>query len=271
MRVTAGVLVVALALGASACGGNAAAKKRHDAVTKYIISVDRIEAKLARPLVAISKANRDFAQSKSNPATISRKLQLAADKVDALRRRLAAIDPPPDAAKLQPLLVELAQREVSLARETAALVLFQPAFSNALRPLAVAGKILKDALSSKAKPAVKATALDAYAAAIGGVLTQLARLQPPPVTAALYHNQRATLEQVAASATVLAQGLRVKHAKNLAALLHAFNAAAVANQSLAAQNSEIQAIHAYDLRIRTIDRLSIRVHREQVRLQRLLA
>ncbi len=260
-------LVAAFGLLAVTGCGNGATKKRHDAVTQYILSVDKIQAKLAAPLLAISKANRDFAQNKSDPATIARKLHVAAAKVDALRLRLAAIDPPPDAAKLQPLLVELAQREVSLAREAAALVLFQPAFSSALRPLSAAGTLLKDALKSKAKPAVKAAALDAYASAIVGVLDRLARLHPPPVSAALYRNQRATLEEVGASATALAQGLRDKHAKNLAALLHRFNAAAVANQSLAAQRSEIQAIHDYDARIRSIDRLAIRVHREQGRLQ----
>jgi len=270
VRVAAVALAAVIALTATACGGKSAATKRHDAVTKYIESVNEIQVRLSRPLVAITKANRDFARHKSDPATIARRLREAAAKIDSLRLRIAAIDSPPDTARLKSLLVELARHEASLARELAALATFQPAFSSALSPLAAAGKGLTEALKSKANRDVKAAALDAYAAAIGGVIESLGRLRPPPVSAALYGTQRATLEQVRASASSLAQGLRDKHAMNLPSLLRHFNAAAIANQSLAAQRSQIEAIRLYNLRVSGIDRLEIRISREQTTLQRRL-
>jgi hypothetical protein len=59
----------------------------------------------------------------------------------------------------------------------------------------------------------------------------------------------------------------VPRSKDLPELLQRFNRAAVSNQSLAAQRAQIAAVRAYDERIRALDKLAIRVHREQVRLQ----
>src|SRR5437868_3835965 len=111
-------LAVVLAFAAAGCGhGNV----RHDTVAQYIASVNKIEVKLATPLLAISKANRDFARHKGKPATIAERLRTQADRVDALGRKLAALPAPPDAKKLKPMLLELTHAESALAREVASL------------------------------------------------------------------------------------------------------------------------------------------------------
>ena len=114
---------------------------------------------------------------------------------------------------------------------------------------------------------MKATALEAYSAALGGVLGRLRPLHPPPVGAALFATQMTTLEQVRTTTAALAKALREKRNKDIPTLLHRFNLAAVGNQSLAAQRAQIQAVRAYNGRIRSLDKLAIRVTREQVRLQ----
>ena len=48
---------------AAACGGKSTA--RRDAIATYIVRVDAIEQHLQKPLLDVSKANRDFAGKKS--------------------------------------------------------------------------------------------------------------------------------------------------------------------------------------------------------------
>jgi hypothetical protein len=268
-RAAALCLLLTVAVAATGCGSGKTKQRRED-VAAYILRVDTIEAALSRPLGAISKANRAFALKKASSAKTAASLRDAAAKIDVQRARLERLHVPPDAAKLQPLMVRLATLEASLTREVAQLATFLPAFSRALKPLAAAGGPLKVALGSKAAPQVKATALDTYASQLGAVLVALAKLQPPAVSRAVYATQVATLRQVRDSASALAEGLRTKDAKALPKLLHDFDAAAVANQSLAAQQAQAEAIRAYDNRIKALNLLTVRVHKEQSRLQRLL-
>ncbi len=163
--------------------------------------------------------------------------------------------------------MQLAAREAALAREVARLATFLPRFRTTLQPLAKAGTLLKQALAGKGSAAVKATALEAYSAALGGVLARLQPLQPPPVGASLFATQVTTLEGVRASTSALAKALREKRSTDIPTLLHRFNLAAVGNQSLVAQRAQIQAVRSYNGRIRSLDKLAIRVTREQVRLQ----
>ena len=236
-------VAVALAVLAAGCGSHSTTRRD---VSQYIQSVNNIEVKLSRPLVAISKANRDFAQRKSNLSAIADRLHHAALNVDRLTLQLAKLDPPPEAARLQPLLVELGRREAALAREVAGMATFLPAYSKALVPLAKLGPQLKQALNTKGHPGVKAAALETFASGVNGVLTQLAHLRPPPALQAAYLNQAATLRQVRDSARALAGALRNNRAKQLPALLRAFDAAAIGNQTVAAQQAQIAAIRGYN-------------------------
>jgi hypothetical protein len=260
-------VAVALAVLAAGCGSHNTTRQD---VSQYILSVNKIEVKLSRPLVAISKANRDFAQRKSKPAAIAGRLDQAALKVDRLTLQLAKLDPPPEAARLQPLLVELGRHEAALAREVAGMATFLPAYSKTLVPLATLGPQLKKTLNTKGRPNAKAAALETFASGVDGVLAQLSHLRAPPAVQAAYLDQATTLRHVRDSARALEDALRNNRSKQLPTLLRAFDAAAIGNQTVAAQQAQIAAIRGYNDRIKGIDRLAIRVHREQVKLQRLL-
>jgi hypothetical protein len=265
---TARIAAVAalIVLAGAGCGG----QSRHDAVSKYLTEVNAIQAKFAAPLLAVSTANRDFALPHSNPVAVRRQLLTAAQRIDTVRGELADLSAPSEAAPLKKLLMQLATRESALAREVARLATFLPVFQSTLQPLATAGKLLKQALSGKGSLTVKANALDAYSSTLGDVLVRVRKLRPPPVSAAIYASQVTTLERVRASTTALAKALREKRNKDIPVLLRRFNLAAVGNQSLAAQHAQIQAVRSYNARISGLDSLSIRISREQVRLQRSL-
>jgi hypothetical protein len=266
MVVRSAAVAVALAVLAAGCGGPS---RRHQ-VSVYLTQVNAIQAQLAAPLVTVSNANQDFAKPHAKPAEVERKLSSAAARIDVLTRRLSRLSAPADARKLKSMLVELARREADLAREVARLATFLPRFQLALRPLATAGAALKKVLAAKGKPEEKAAALETYSATIGGVLRRLHGLDPPPVSAPLLASQVATLEQVRASTSALAKALREKRSKDIPQLLRRFNLAAVSNQSIAVQRAQIAGIEAYNGRIRGLDKLAIRINREQVRLQKTL-
>jgi hypothetical protein len=256
-------LPILLALFVTACGG----QSRHHVVAQYITRVNAIETKLAQPLLEISHASRDFTKQHTPSAEVAKRLRQSAARVDEFRAQLAAITPPPEAKRMHALLLELALREASLAREVASLATFLPALSQTLRPLAGAGVPLRSALKSKARPAAKAAALDSYADTITVVRSRLGALRPPPVSAVVVRTQSATLRNVAASARALARALREHRNKDVAVLLRRFNAAAIGNRTVPAQRAQIAAIRAYDDRIRALTRLAVRLRREEGKLR----
>lgn len=257
--------VLALALVASGCGGSGGQRRQ---VAGYLRQVNAAEKTLATPLAAVTKANRSLGRKHPDLAAVHADLLRAQARTRAARAKLAALHPPTAARRLRTLLLELADRQIELTGETAKLVAFLPRFDAARLPLRSASALLQAELAQKrAKPAAKAAALDAYAAAVGGAVESLRRLDPPPVSAPAYRDQLAALVRVQAAARALAAGLRSKHA-DLAQLLHDFDAASVATGTTAAQRAQIAAVRDYNRRIRSIDGLLRRIALEEARLGR---
>jgi hypothetical protein len=258
--------LLVLVLLATGCGGGSS---KHDAVAAYFTEVNAVERQLAGPLLEITKANRAFASRKSDPAKTRARLARSERKLVQLRARLAAVHPPPDARTMQRLLLELVDRQAGLARETMQLARFVPAFTAALRPVAPAGRRLKATLNSKQPATAKAAALELYSSQLGAVLEQLRPLKPPPASAPAFAAQVRTLGAVRASVTALARGIRDKRTKAIGQLLHRFDLAATGNQSVAAQRAQIDAIRAYNQRVRGLDRLAQELGRARAKLQQL--
>jgi hypothetical protein len=258
--------LLCLVVFAAGCGGSHA---KRNAISAYITKINAVEVQLARPLVDVSKANRDFARGKGNSAKIRARLARSEQVFARLRRRIAAVTPPPDAKRMRLLLLELVDRQAGLAHETLLLARFVPAFSTALRPLPAEGRSLKSALNAKQPASAKAAALELYGRQLGVVLTQLRALHPPPASAPAVTNQVHTLVAVRASVVALARALREKRAKQVAPLLHRFDVAASSNQSLAAQRAQIAAVRAYNARVSAIDRLVRQLSAERLHLLKL--
>jgi hypothetical protein len=266
------LLPVALAsLLLAGCGGHT-----HAALSDYLHRVQTAEGGMAGQLQEVTSANQAFARAKKDDPQLARKLATAERTLRTLRERLAAVTAPPQAAHLRALLLELVDGEIGLAREVRQLAAFVPRYSVALRPLQPASAALKTKLAASAKGAAatkalngaKADALTAYAGTVGSVIETIRPLEPPPAWQPTYEQQFQSLSQLQASALALARAVRANNAQAIPALLHQFDAAAVSNQTVAAQEHEIAAVKAYNGRITRLVRLARAVEKERSRLEK---
>jgi hypothetical protein len=265
-RVTSAALLV-LAVLAAGCGGDGAHERR--AIASYFTEVNQVQAQMARPLLEVSRANRAFAQGKADPAKTRARLARSEATFAKLRRKLSAIQPPPEGKRMQSLLLELVDRQRELSDETVRMARFMPPFAAALQPVGPAGKDLRTVLNGKGSAPEKAAALELYAQRLNGVLARLRPLDPPPSSRPTWEVQLRTLRSVRASVLALAKALREKRSQDVATLLHRFDLAASSSRSLAAQRLQVAAIRAYNRRVRGLDRVSREIALERVRLQKL--
>ncbi len=253
------------------CGGGT-----HAALTDYLNRVQTAQAGMAGQLQEVTSANQSFARSKKDDPRVARKLVTAERTLSTLRERLAAVTAPPQAAHLRSLLLQLVDGEIGLAREVRELATFVPHYSAALRPLQPASAALKKQLGASAKGtaatkalnAAKADALTVYARTVASVIETVHPLDPPPAWQPTYAQQLASLSQLRGSALALAQAVRANNAQAIPALLHRFDAAAVSNQTVAAQKREIAAVEAYNARITRLVQLARSVEKERTRLEK---
>jgi hypothetical protein len=264
------VLLVGVALVAAACGGHS----KHTQVANYLNLVDATERTLAQPMQEVTLANQAFAKQRGGPKVESQ-LAKAETTLQKLRRRIAAIDAPSSATHLRALLLELLDHEVGLTNELRQLSTFVPSFDAALRPLAAANTNLKQELSQTAKgasaakalDAAKAQALETYASTVSGVIVKLRVLQPPAVWKPAYTGQLATLVQLRSTSAALGKAIAAGNAAAVPKLLRAFDAAALVDQSAAAQRAQIAAVNGYDRRVKAVNTIGRKIERERNRLQ----
>jgi hypothetical protein len=266
----AAVAVVALAGG---CGGGDdgdGGGGGREAVAAYVDDANAIQAELRVPLAAAERAYADFASGDTDLAEVRPRLAESERTIRALGRRLAQLQPPPEAKHLHALLLGLVQAQVELAHEVEGLAAFLPKFEQRLGSLRPAERRLRTALAAARTAESQAAAIDRYGEDVGAVLRGLETLQPPEVMAAAYATQVDTLAKVRRSSVGLAKALRNDDAQVLPARLRQFADAAGGSGSVAAQRSHIEAVKLYNRRVSRLGTLADRVDRERGRLQRTL-
>jgi hypothetical protein len=252
------------------CGGHT-----HAALRDYLNRVQAVEAGMAAQLQQVTTANQTFARGKSDPQ-LSRKLISSERTLRTLRQRLAKLKAPPQAQHLRALLLQLVDGEVELAHEVRQLSAFVPRYRVALQPLQPASAALQKKLAAGAKGtaatnalnAAKADELTTYAGTVGSVLAMVRPLDAPPVWQPTYRQQISALLQLRSSALALARAVRGNDARAIPGLLKRFDAAAISNQTVAAQKREIAAVKAYNGRIQGLVRLARSVEAERGRLEK---
>lgn len=249
----------------SACGGHRAPSPR-DQVTAYVGRVNAAEAKMRVPVGAVQEALSEFGHGRLQPATV-RRLAGAQATLGRLRRQLAAADPPPQAAQLHKLLLELISREASLAGEIHTLALFDPAFAAVLQPLRKANTDAQAQLEGLRSTPRIAAVLGAYRATIERVRARLGRLTPPAVEKPLYDAQRTRLAGLDAALGSLLSAIRTKDVNASLRAEHELSVATVGVDSLANQRAEQQAVIAYNRAVAALTALGVRVADERNRLQ----
>jgi hypothetical protein len=284
---------VAVVLGA---GGLWAHTSSRDSVNAYIKRVDDVQQQMRLPLTRLLSAYRSFSTRGSAPQ-VQRRIDDAERTLRTLELRLSALAVPPEATRLQRLLVKLVVQEVALAAEVDTLARFLPRFNTvaggsrvanaqlsrslaAIRPPrahAVRGtpKQLAKARAAYAAAATRAAlaqaaAVVAYDRSLTGVIGRLQRLRPPPVMAPAYRAQLSSLEATVAAGAALVTELHKTNRSRVAQLSRRFSVAARLAGNVAAQRAEIAAIKGYDSRVRAVGTLQGAIQTELSRLGRTL-
>jgi hypothetical protein len=290
--VAAGAVAAAIIVTLS---GRSSESAQHRAVARYVTEVDAVQQDMTLELARVRDAYRGLGlASTGRGANGKRELERAEQTMRLLQQRLAGVAAPPVASKLRRLLLQLAAADVRIAHEVNQLALFMPQFAaagaagraaavrltkdlGALKPPAggavrgtaqqVAAARAAYEAASAAAAAAQADAVDGYDRALGRVLDDLRRLDPPPVLAPAYRAQVATYEMTRAAGGALSRELRGPDRSRVPLLNRRFIQATRHAASDAAQKAEIAAVKAYDARIKGTRTLQVAIRTELLRLQ----
>jgi hypothetical protein len=277
------LLAVLLATGVTACGRSAGARP---SVAAYVRHVQRLETRFQTPLRAVGRAGTVLGAETSGRANALGRLAVTANEatlrvalrqLGTLRSELAAVPAPAAASHLRALVLRLADRQLALTRNVAALVVFLPSFNDQIAPLAAATIRLKvilatgGSVSVAALPAIyrfRASALHAFSSTVAVISGRLRRLRPPPVSVPAYRSQLASLAGMRQAANALAAALLSQQTSTVPQLLLAFDRAATLNQTTAAQRAQIAAVSSYNHQVRGLKQLVNQIDLERYRLDR---
>ncbi len=292
----AAAAAVAAAVLVTVTGRGSSESKAHRSVSAYIKEVDGVQQQLRVRLTPLLTAYRDVGTQKPGK-NVERNVQDAEKTLAVLERRLARLQPPPEAARLHRLILQLLAADRRVAHELAQLTVFAPRFRAALAVAGTAGSRLSAALAAARPPtprAVRGTpaqiaharaayrtaalasavaqsdAVLAYCRELGRVLMKLRALRPPPVMAPALRTQMNALVATRHAGLQLGKELRKTNLVNVPVLSRRFSVAARAAGSVASQRAEIAAIKAYNARVRETASIGGRIRDEVTRLQQLV-
>jgi hypothetical protein len=285
-RLGASTLIVG-ALLLAGCGGSHPTSTR-TSVADYVMQINGVERSLGVPLLSVTRVAAQFSRSKTSngtkvvnqtPAEQHAALQVAVAQMVPLRNRLATLTTPAQAQRLRTVLLELTDRQISLARELSKLVVFLPGFTSAMGPLTPAVTDLERTLGVNQAhgPAAvaqvytqKATALRHFRSIVLGILARVQQLKPPAASTPTYRTQIRALQGMARAAGGLAAALPNGNSTSVSGLLARFDRAATEPVSLAAQRAQASAIRAYDAELSSLNGLAEQASRERLRLNKSL-
>lgn len=266
---------------------------RHSPVYRYVADVDAVQARMTYPLSKVASAYHEVTVGHSTSPTAAQ-FAAAERTLAKLEARIAALDAPPQAARLRSLILRLVRQETAATREVGTLVRFLAPFQRALTRLRDASAALSRGLAaaqgpvrhkvrgtpaqirraqaafaaaSSAAARAQADAVDAYDAVVAHETALLGRLTPPAVLAPQVRYQLLSLRRTSAAGARLAAGLRATTRTNIPQLSHDFAVAARTAQSVAEQRAQIAAVRAYNARFRAISATASAVRLEVARLQ----
>jgi hypothetical protein len=264
LRIPGMLALAACLLAAAGCGQSAGRRS----VDRYFRQVAAVQHDLAPELSRINEAYRNFSLLPRGSASETRSLEDAERTVGLLRIRVAALDAPPKAARMQKLLLRLLALDMTTARELRTTAVYLPASQRALAPLTKANRSLRTELKAAKGPAAQARALDGYAAAVALTETDFRGVRAPALLRPSYDAQLATFARVKSVAAQLATALRARDRAAIARLVPELRDAGSAAAGAGA--AEARAIQRYNARVRAIGRLSSAIGRERTRLEQSL-
>jgi hypothetical protein len=259
-------LVVAVVLGFRT---HHIAKKtsRRAVVAAYIARVDRIEIAMAPQVRAIDKQYKLFAKDPQGLARRAPQYRQAERTLALLASRLAAVRPPREARKLHALLVRLANANVVVATQVAALASYLPALARAQAPLRTAILTLRAGVRKGRTAKAQARAFGEYAAATSAIAGRVATLRPPAVFRAARAAEFAQLGHLSSIAGGIETALLAKKAKTAQQLVTELGKVEAESDVVRAQRA---AAKAFDGRLRLVASLGKQIEAERTRLEKAL-
>lgn len=256
--VWAGVAVLLLA----GCGSSTAA--RRTAVNRYFDRVDAVERSFA---AGLSRAQRTY-DSFGKQGSVTESYAAAAQTFVRLRRKIAALEAPPDARPVRRDLLRMLTLEIALAHEVGAFSDYLQAERPPLGRLRSADLALRRGLATARTAPAQRRVFTAFAASVGGARIQLERVPAPAPLTAWHRREVARLGRLRNEALSLVAALRHRDSAALRAQLSSLRTDVAGRDAVAAERAAIQ---AYDAREAQVAALTRRVAAERARIARRLS
>jgi hypothetical protein len=256
-----GVAVAAVVLVAAiGCGGNDARKAHRDEVEAYLTGINRTEAKSGAAFRRASAALTAWASGKTTPQD-ERRLAAAIATIEAGRASVAALPWPPQAAGVRRDILELYERQATLAREVRELTRYSAATRRTLERT-------RSALRARTSHRLNAVTLAGYARTLGRAARDLSARPAPAVLAPWADAQVTWFRNLAAEARRLASAVSAGDAE--AARITTIRYRMIADARPAVTPAQRRAVVAYNARVDAIERLRARIAAETAALDKSL-
>jgi len=241
---------------------------RRELVAAYIQRVDRIEVAMAPQVRAIDREYKLFAKDPKGLAARVPAYRRAEGTLALLARRLAAVDPPREARKLQGLLVQLANANASIAKTVSGLAVYLPSLVRVQRPLQAAIAALRTGIHKGKTAKAQAGAFATYSTATATIADAVAALRPPHVFAQARTAELSQLRELSSIASAIEDALLHKHAKVAQRLVAQLGQVEAGTTVVRAQRAGAA---AFDATLQHVSRLAKQIEAERKRLEKRLS
>ena len=272
LRASLWIAAVALAVGlivAVLVGFSTHEKKqttsRRTVVGAYIIRVGRIQLLMSSRIKAVDKQYKLFAKDPQHLGQRAAKYRDAEHELATLRDRLATVKPPPEARKLHRLIVSLADANVAVAGDVAALAVYLPKLARAQAPLRTAVAALRDEVKASKTAKAQSLAFATYARVAGDVATAVAAVPSPSFFVRARDGQVRQLRRLAAIASQVSDALSRKQLAQAQALVGKLSQTEVQVSVVRAQR---RGAIAYNAKLKEIAAIAKQIELERRRLER---
>jgi hypothetical protein len=261
-----GLAMLAGAGASAGCGGDGSGGRA--AVDAYVRQANAIQHAAAPAYKRANRAYVAFSRGKLPPARAVHRLAGARRAIAAARIRLAQLRPPVDARGLHARIDRYMNLNVSLARESERLAVYEQRAPRVLEPLAGIDGDLRSSLAAATTRDSQVHALDDFGDGLGGVIRRLDALDVPAVLAPTHRDQARRLKTTRALAGRLRDALLAQDAARVARLLVQFRRAGTAAPATGALGA--RAVKQYKRRFSRLNAAYAAVAREEIRLNRSL-
>lgn len=259
-------LVVALLLAAVAVGYLVVDRgsPRRDAVAAYIEQANDVQSGL---LTRLGSINTAYARLRLDPKTAAAQaptLAQAERTIASARRRLAAVEPPPDARVLHARLLRLLALERSLAADVTDLARHLGLITTGMQELAAATARLSRELQQGTSTAAQARAFDGYSTRLDAAAARVSKTTVPVLLASSRGDDVARLNRISTVADDLGRAIKAGNVADVRSLLRRLQREVRA----AAGASGRSFVTVYNQRVRRIGAARVAVETELRRLGR---